>query len=317
VLNVGGTNTLAGTLSLTSGGSFWTFEAAAGKLRVTGTATNVTTTNVRTLWLRGAAAGDWLGVISDSAGGFGTAVRKDDAGAWTLSGNNAYTGPTVVSNGTLLVNGAVRGGAVSVYGGTLGGTGVLTALVTIYPGSTFAPGGLPGILTVSNQLILSDGSTTRMTANALAQTSDLVRGISNVAYAGTLSVSNLAGTPAVGQSFQLFSAASSAGNFAGIAPATPGAGLVWSFNPTNGTLFARASARPVVTRLDLDTNDSLIMSGTGPTDQPYRVLATTNLMLPLGDWTTLGTGTFAGGVFDFADPQATNNLRRFYRVVVP
>ena len=147
---------------------------------MTGNTTNTTTTNVRTIWLRGAAEGDWLGAISDSAGALATAIRKDDSGMWTLSGNNNYTGNTVVSNGTLLVNGLVRGGAVSIYGGVLGGTGLITAPVTNYSGATLSPGASLGTLTISNNLTLSAGSTTSVEVNAQTLTNDVVRGLSNV-----------------------------------------------------------------------------------------------------------------------------------------
>ena len=316
VLNVSGTNMLAGSISLLTGGSYWTFESAAGKLLVTGNTTNPTTTNVRTIWLRGAAEGDWLSAIGDSAGGLVTAIRKDDSGLWTLSGNNTYTGNTVVSNGTLQVNGLVRGGVVSVYGGALGGTGLITVPVTIYSGATLAPGISLGTLTISNSLTLSAGSTTVVELNAQALTNDVVRGLSTVVYAGTLSVTNLAGTLAGGQSFRLFNATSSSGNLS-LTPASPGANLVWSFNPTNGTLSVLSLAPPQFKQFGWSGDGNFTMSGTGPTNAVYRVCATTNLAVPLSNWMAVSTGSFAGGVFSFTDLQATNQNCRFYRVVTP
>jgi hypothetical protein len=61
---------------------------------------------------------------------------------------------------------------------------------------------------------------------------------------------------------------------------------------------------------------NLQMSGTGAADQPYRILATTNVASPLS-WIEVGSGTFAGGVFSFTDLGSTNYPRRFYRVVTP
>ena len=52
----------------------------SGKLIVSGTVTNSTTSNVRAIWLRGAAEGEWRSPIADSAGGLGTAILKDDVG---------------------------------------------------------------------------------------------------------------------------------------------------------------------------------------------------------------------------------------------
>jgi PKD repeat protein len=48
------------------------------------------------------------------------------------------------------------------------------------------------------------------------------------------------------------------------------------------------------------------------------VFSTTNLGLSLGNWTTLGSATeVSAGQFQFTDPQATNNSKRFYRVRSP
>jgi|CZKM01.1.fsa_nt_gi hypothetical protein len=47
----------------------------------------------------------------------------------------------------------------------------------------------------------------------------------------------------------------------------------------------------------------------------FEVLATTNLALPLSNWSLLGTATESpSGQFQFTDSQATNLSRRFYRV---
>jgi len=50
----------------------------------------------------------------------------------------------------------------------------------------------------------------------------------------------------------------------------------------------------------------------------FQVLATTNPALPLSEWTVLGGVTeVSPGQFQFTDPQATNDPRRFYRVRSP
>ena len=51
---------------------------------------------------------------------------------------------------------------------------------------------------------------------------------------------------------------------------------------------------------------------------PFTVLATTNLTLPLTSWSGLsGITETAPGQFQFSDPQASNNVQRFYRVRQP
>lgn len=297
VVNLSGTNTLAGQINLIAGGSFWTFQAAGGKLRVSGATTNSTTTNVRTLWLRGTAEGEWLSDIGDSATNLATAIRKDDSGTWTLAGQNTSSGALVVSNGTLNLTGAWRG-PVTVSAATL----------------AFGPAlATPAI---SNNLTLSASSTTRLKLSALATNSDRVIGLSNVVYAGTLELTNLAGTLAGGQSFQLFSAASFSGNFAALTPASPGPNLNWSFNPAGGALNIVALAPPQFTQATVGVGNLLQLAGTGPTNQPYRLLATTNLTLAFTDWTLVTTGIFSSGAFSVSD-SLTNHSQRFYRLITP
>lgn len=318
VVNISGTNALTGPISLITGGSFWTFEAAGGELHVTGSVTNTTTTNVRTLWLRGAGRGDWRSAIGDSAAGLATTVRKDDTGTWILSGTNTYSGTTIVSNGVLCVNGRIGGAAVTVAAGsTLSGDGVITAPVSVHSGATLAPGNSVGTLTISNTLMLSAGSTTVMEINAAAQTSDRVRGLHSMAYNGALVVSNVAGGLSPGQTFTLFDTAGVSGNFSSITPASPGPNLAWQFTPAAGTLAVVALPPPAITQLALENNGSFNLSGTGPTNQSYRILAATHLDLPLANWTPMATGTFVGGTFNFTDGQASNHIQRFYRVVTP
>jgi fibronectin-binding autotransporter adhesin len=73
----------------------------------------------------------------------GGSVRRVNAGGTTiLSGNNTYSGTTIIDAGTLLLNGAnTGGGAVTINaGGTLGGTGSTTSAVTLNSSGTLAPG---------------------------------------------------------------------------------------------------------------------------------------------------------------------------------
>jgi hypothetical protein len=50
----------------------------------------------------------------------------------------------------------------------------------------------------------------------------------------------------------------------------------------------------------------------------FTAIASTNLLLPLANWTVLGeVAEIAPGQFQFVDPQATNYGQRFYRVHSP
>ena len=301
-------------------------QSGAGLLKFTSdlSAPGATSTDERkTLTLTGSTAGtgEIAGKIVDSTAGtpgrLATSVTKAGTGTWTLSGANTYSGATAVNAGTLLVSGVISGSAVTVSSGsTLGGTGLIHGPVVISSGATLAPGASLGALTISNVLALSTGSTVLAEINAQTLTNDLVRGLSNVVYAGTLSVTNIAGTLAGGQSYRLFTAMSFSGNFSSLSPASPGSNLSWSFSPTNGTLNIVAAPPPRIDSLNA-TAGSFTLSGTGPTGQSYRILATTNLALPLANWTTVGLGVFTGGALGYTDSQMTNASRRFYRVATP
>jgi autotransporter-associated beta strand protein len=105
-----------------------------------------------------ANAGDVLTIgAAISSNGYNTAVNKVGAGSLVLSGSNTYTGPTTVTQGKLVVDGAVTSPAVSVNGGTLGGTGNLTS-VTVNAGGYLAPGDPLGVMHLDGSLVLEAGA---------------------------------------------------------------------------------------------------------------------------------------------------------------
>jgi hypothetical protein len=55
---------------------------------------------------------------------------------------------------------------------------------------------------------------------------------------------------------------------------------------------------------------------TGPDGQPFKVLASTDLSMPMFNWTVLTNGAFAGAV-TFTDLTAANYPARFYRISSP
>ena len=169
--------------------------------------------------------------------------QVDNTGATILSGVLSNGGLVKTGPGTLTLNGAnTYSGPTTVTNGTLAGTGTILGPVTVQTGGTLSPGSSIGMLSISNTLNLDAGSTTSVEINKTANTSDKVVGLTTVTYGGTLNVNNLSGTLAGGDSFTLFSAATHTGSFASIVPATPGAGLTWSF--TNGVLSVVGSLAP-------------------------------------------------------------------------
>lgn len=134
------------------------------------TASNATTgagaNRLLTLQGSNTGANTISGVIQDntvSGTGTGTAtvgLTKAGSGTWTLTGQNTYTGATIINAGKLVVgvNGAGSlTSAVTVNAGTLGGSGSTTGAVTIGDGNGsqdafIAPGNSPGTFTTTSTI---------------------------------------------------------------------------------------------------------------------------------------------------------------------
>jgi autotransporter-associated beta strand protein len=186
------------------------------------------------------AANSFAGILSGHGG-----LVKSGASTEILSGANNFCGTTTVSNGALIVNGALGTNAVTVTGGKLGGVGVISGAVNIQAGGTLAPGSNAiGALTISNTLTL--GGTCFIEINQALKTNDVVRGLSTVNFGGTLTVNNLSGAPTAGDSFNIFQAASYHGAFTAFNLPPLGAGLAWNTAnlKVDGTLSVVATVAP-------------------------------------------------------------------------
>lgn len=242
-------------------------------------------------------------------------LEKIGSGTLVLSATNIYTGETLVSGGTLLANGRFASEAVTVaVGGRLGGTGVVSAPVVVQSGGTLAPGNPLGTLSLSNSLGLQPGSLARVEVNAATTGYDFVQGMTSVNYDGSLVVCNLAGTPALGQSFQLFSAASASGNFTNLTPQL-GGGLRWRFLPASGVLSVVSSAsQPVIASYALAGGVISLEVTNGPPGATAYLLGSTNVALSVTNWTRLATNVFdVSGERRFTNAM-TSTPQRFYRV---
>jgi autotransporter-associated beta strand protein len=318
IVNVSGTNTLTGAMTLVSGGTLpsdFGFESDADKLVIRGEIINLGG-STRQYYLRGAGDGE---VYSGFPSGVNNIV-KDDAGTWTLWGTNLNSGATdYIYAGTLILNGINIASSVQVYS-TLGGTGLITAPV-VFTSGTLSPGAYPntlGTLTVSNDLTLDGGSTSLFDVSASG--SDSVRGLGTVTCAGALQV-NLQGSITANAVYKLFDATNYAGAFDTITLPSLSAPFGWdtSLLMTNGTLIVTGGPPiiPHIGTFSFGGSTNFQMTGTGELGQSYRVLATTNVSLPLASWTQVGSGAFVGGVFGFMDTNAASYPHRFYRVLSP
>jgi len=66
----------------------------------------------------------------------------------------------------------------------------------------------------------------------------------------------------------------------------------------------------------LISNSAFGFSFSGPGGQSYRVLASTNVALPVSNWWTLSTGTFGTGAVIYSE-SLTDSAQKYFRIGSP
>jgi autotransporter-associated beta strand protein len=247
-----------------------------------------------------------------------------------LSGANYYTVPTLVSNGTLLVNcplvAGQRGSPITIYdGGILGGTGGIGNLVSIQPGGTLAPGTNDGAtiatLTITNGNGFSGalslaGNLFFKLDNSAVQSSDFVFGtalLTNIGT-GTLIVSNIGPPLNPGDTFQLFSSPLIGGNaltIVGPVPFINNLAVDGSIQVGSGSTTAPVGSATI-------TGSNLNIVWQGGTNQNCLLLTATNLLQPLSTWTIETTNVVGvNGLSTNLIPISAGDAQRFYVLTIP
>jgi autotransporter-associated beta strand protein len=184
----------------------------------------------------------------------GTFTKLGD-GTLTLTSANTYSGNTTISAGSLILGtgGSIAnspiidvnsGGIFDVSGlasyaigagQTLAGSGNVNGAVTV--NGTVSPGETAAIGTLrlnTSSLTLHGAAVFRISKTGLIRTNDQIANIGAVSYSGTLVVNVTSGTTlAVGDTFNLFSASSSSGNFTSISSPSS---ATFTFTPSSGVL---------------------------------------------------------------------------------
>lgn len=140
IRNHSGNNTLAGYVSLESGGGRWDISADSGSLAFTGAVSNTVggSDTWRTLFLKGPAGGSFSGPVTDSASGNRLNLTVT-SGVWSLAGTpKTFTGATTVAGGRLVVETGLASNLVIQNGGALAGSGSTTGSLAFHSGARFS-----------------------------------------------------------------------------------------------------------------------------------------------------------------------------------
>jgi fibronectin-binding autotransporter adhesin len=197
-----------------------------------------------------------------------TGLIKQGNGVMELTESNSYTGTTIVSAGTLLINNmsgsGVGASTVQVTGGTLGGNGTIGGATTIASGGNLVAGSSgTGALSFTAGLNLSTGASTTFLLQSTNNFTSINLIGNSVIYGGGLVFNITSYTPAAGDEFALFNmtaGATESGDFSSIEAVDSGEGFfftdnggVWSatnngfsyqFSKTSGALTVTSVPEP-------------------------------------------------------------------------
>jgi hypothetical protein len=203
---------------------------------------------------------------------------------------------------------------------TLGGNGTILGALTVQNGGTLSPGASVGKLALSNSPVLQGSVLMEISKNGATLTNDEVQVAGPLTYGGALTVTNIGPTALVaGDRFPLFSASSFAGSFTSIGLPPLNNGLGWTNKLlVDGSIQVLGFPVPQFSSLSLSGTNLVIRGTGGPTNGTYRVLSSTNIVLPFTNWIALLTNQFDGsGNFIFTNAISPGVPNRFYRLFVP
>lgn len=246
-----------------------------------------------------------------------------NAGALVLTNNGSIaTSPVITINSGATLDAAQRNDATLAVGSgqRLTGGGAVNGNAVLGDGAMLAPGSGVGTMTFNNNLTLGGGSVTMMEINKSTATNDVAQVAGTVTYNGTLMITN-AGTNVflAGDSFKLFNAAGYNGAFTNIVPAIPALNLAWDTNGLAGGILgvvAQPTPKPRISSVRWSGNNLVLSASNGVSGWPVRLLASTNVALPLTNWTIIASNLFDGGG-NFSITNAVGGAQQYYLLQLP
>ncbi len=274
-----------------------------------------------------------------------TTVVKVGTGRWILSGQNTYHGATIVSNGvlalatgpsgdasigsstnifiaagaTLDVTGQSTGTLPLYFGQTLSGAGTVNGILDSTGGGTVAPGDGTGLgtLTVTTNANLGGTLWIKLDRAATPNSDRLVA--PTITLQGVSVVfTNVGPALQVGDTFTIFTGAVS--GTVGSVTVPGGNYYTWDTSrlAIDGTVrLTGVLPPPAISHIDfsgLASGYLYINATNGAPGGAVSVLTSTNLALPLSQWSVLGTGNFdaSGNLSNFYVPVDNTQPQSFY-----
>jgi autotransporter-associated beta strand protein len=277
---LGGSFAVAGDITNGVGNTASTLTLNGGTLDLAGNRIGSAATSVGVIWQAGTLRN--LAELNNGANLVKTTTNK-----LTLDGIHAYSGSTLVSNGTVLVQGTLGGlGSVLVSSNaTLGGTGTISG--PVLSAGAVSPGASPGRLNLLRDYTQDTNGTLAIEIAGAADYDVLAVG-SNAVLSGTLTVTTNGYAPVLGNAFTVLTASALSGTFAATnLPALP-LPLLWtvSYSGTSVVLGVLGGTSSIGVSGSLDFGDVV----TGATAQAAMAItnsgtiafAVTNIIYPAG-----------------------------------
>jgi autotransporter-associated beta strand protein len=251
----------------------------------------------------------------------------------SLSGQSTFSGMTIVSAGTLSVEGIQVDSPIRLDGGILRGRGSV-GTITGNLGGILQPGSGGADFQValhSRDVALNAATTYRalLTSTDPGYENHKLQVAGTVRLGGSILSVDLNGNfkPAPGRNFLIIDNDGSdpvVGTFAGLPEGTilGGDGLPFQISYVGGTgndvvLTRMATPPSTLSSITALGNGQVRIEGLGIGGVVYPIQAASNLN-PVILWTPVGTGTGnASGLFQYLDTSASNRPTRFYRAVSP
>jgi autotransporter-associated beta strand protein len=270
-------------------------------------------------------------VVNNSISGPGS-VMQENTNTVVLNAVDTFTGPLVISKGTLQLGAAgaisetaaiqLSSGAVlnvaAVPGGfeignsqTLAGIGSVSGNVTVL--GTLSPGPL-GHLNFSNSLVLSGTTIMELNRTNLPNADSI--SAATLSFGGALVVTNIGGALQAGDAFPLFSGASN-GRFAATnLPALSSTNLYWDTSQlaSRGVLAvaSKTNAAPSILPLSWE-GTNLLLQTSSPSGSEYILQATPQLAP--ANWVSVQTNA-GSGLVTFTIPISAAQ-QKFFRICMP